>query len=116
MIFGSSYGTGPKVYRLRAGQILDSYGDPTESWETPNETLLPRALVQHDSSTETELAKSDEVETEWVLFSPGALDIVPTDRIRVGDRVWRVDGDPVVRQGLASGVYTTVSLRRFVGK
>lgn len=114
MILGASNKAGPPISRLRPGSRLDSYGDPVEDWLVPIVTPLRSAEVQSPSSTEYETPTSDQLQNERTLFSPGALDLTAADRISVGAEVWRVDGDPVVRHSLASGIYTTARLRRGV--
>ena len=112
MIFTTSAYRGEKVYRLRAGEALDSYNDPIESWDTPDRLLLRGADVQAPGSTEAESPTGTTTTAERVLFVPGAPDVRENDRIEVGSQVWRVDGIPAVRRGLAMSVYTTANLRR----
>lgn len=99
------------VTRLRAGTTLDSDGDPVESWAVPVRALLRGAQVQPVSSTEDDGARRL-IEGEALLIVPGSPDLKATDRVEVGAEVWRVNGTPVVRRGLASGSYTSVALTR----
>ncbi|UDL14616.1 head-to-tail stopper [Arthrobacter phage KeAlii] len=108
----TAYKKTPSVYRLRAGTTTDSYGDPVESWDNPQRTLLRGATVQNEKTTEEDGQARRVIRSEFVLFAPGAVDLTSDDRIEAEGRIWRVDGDPVVRRGLASTVYTTASLER----
>jgi len=103
------------VYRLRASQGVDSYGDPVEDWDRPERVLLPGAVVQ-EPTTEEEEAPGKRVTTgERVLYAPRALDLDEGDRVEVEGEVWRVEGRPKVRRGLAMGVYTSATLSRSEG-
>lgn len=99
-------------YRLRATAGTDSYGDPVESWATPDRLKLKGATVQDVSTVETEGVTKRVIKGETTLFAPGAVDVKAEDRIEVGDEVWRVDGDPAVKAGLASAVFTVATLKR----
>lgn len=112
MIFGAAQ-RGPLVYRLRPDPATDSYGDPVDSWTTPDRRLLRGATVQAKSSTERETVTADELENERVLLVPSAADVTEDDRIEVDSEFWRVSGRPIVRRGLAMSVYTSATLRRF---
>lgn len=113
MIFTAT--RGPKVYRLRASQGVDSYGDPVESWDAPERVRLYRAVVQEPTTVEEESPGKRVVSGERALYAPSALDLVSGDRIEVDGEVWRVQGEPKVRRGFAMGVYTSATLARSEG-
>lgn len=102
------------IYRLRPGTTLDSYGDPVESWDNPDRLLLKNAEIQQRaaSDAESETPTADVIRGARTLFIPGAADIHEHDRIQDGAEIWRVDGTPIVRQGLAMRSYTTAYLVR----
>ncbi|WVX87998.1 head-to-tail stopper [Arthrobacter phage TforTroy] len=108
----SRYRRAPSVYRLAPGTTYDSYGDPVESWDTPERTLLRGAVVQDVSVVEEEGVARHVLQGQKRLYAPGRLPVTAADRIEVDGEVWEVDGDPVVREGLASTVYTTAALKR----
>ncbi|MCB5282729.1 MULTISPECIES: hypothetical protein [unclassified Arthrobacter] len=110
MLLASNPGA-PALYRLRAGIRLDSDGDPVESWATPERVLLRGAKVQPVSSTEDDGARRL-IEGEGLLIVPGSPNLKATDRVEIDAEVWLVNGTPVVRCGLASGVYTSATLTR----
>jgi head-tail adaptor len=112
MIFEAAYQTDPPVFRQRARVTEDSYGDPVESWASPVEVRLLRAIVDAPSSTENEQPDSDRTTADRELYAPGMPDVHEHDRIRVGSEVWRVDGLPVVHRPLASEPYTVARLVR----
>lgn len=106
----TAYTRAPAVYRLRPGTTTDSYGDPVESWDAPERVLLRGASVQSVSVVEDEGVERRIIRGQKTLFVPGAVDLTADDRVEVAGEVWKVDGDPVTRAGLASTVYTTAAL------
>lgn len=113
----TSYTVVPTIYRLRAGVGVDSYGDPVESWDAAERVPLRGATVQDQrvGTEEIEGVVRHIIRDEKVLFVPGAADLTASDRIEVSGEVWRVNGAPNVRAGLASSVYTTATLSRSAG-
>lgn len=105
----------PPIYRLRATATTDSYGDPVESWTTPERVLLKGAHVQVATTNEVDGDDRHIIRGEKTLFVPGAVDLTENDRIEVEGLVWRVNGVPVVRRGLGSLTYTTANLTRTAG-
>lgn len=105
----------PPVYRLRAGQGTDSYGDPVEDWTTPDRLKLRLAQVQDVSSVEEEGQTKRILRGERLLVAPGHVDVKADDRIEVAAEVWRVNGEPSIRKGLASSVVTSAALVRVEG-
>ncbi|QPX62342.1 head closure Hc1 [Arthrobacter phage Tbone] len=108
----TAYRRASSVYRLRPGTKTDSYGDTVESWDAPERTLLRGATVQSVSVVEEEGTVRHVLRGEKTLYAPGVVDLTANDRIEVDGEIWRVDGDPVPRAGLASAVYTTAALER----
>ena len=108
----TSYRVTPPVYRLRPGTVLDSDGDPVESWDAPDRFKLAGAVVQDVSTVEEEGVSKQIVKGERTLFVPRRVDLKADDRIEVEGEQWRVNGDPVTKAGLASGVLTTAALTR----
>lgn len=100
------------VYRLRAGKSTDLRGEETESWESSSRAPLKRASVQ-SASTDEEAGTRRLLRDERRLYLPYAADLRASDRVEINGEVWRVEGDPVVRDdGLSQAVYTTADLRR----
>jgi len=105
----------PPVYRLRAGITEDSYGDPVESWDVPDKVRLKRAVVQFDQSEEDEDTARRVLRTERVLIVPGRADLTAEDRIEYEGEVYKIQGDPAIREGLAQGVYTLAIITQTQG-
>lgn len=100
------------IYRLRPTVTPDSLGDPVESWAQPQRDRLRGAAVQAASSEES----GQLLEDERRLFVAGRADVKSDDRIEVDGETWRVDGNPVVSQGLAVGTVTAAKLTRLAGR
>jgi head-tail adaptor len=107
--------TASPVYRLRPGRATDSYGEPVDGWATPDRRRLLRATVQADSTTEEDGTTRRLRTDERVLFVSGRADLTADDRIEFEGVLWRVEGEPIVRRGLAAGTLTSAHLRRFTG-
>lgn len=108
MILSTPYAS--PVYRLRAGMAEDSYGDPVESWDTPERVRIPGASVQDVSVVEDNGVSRRILRGEKTLYAPGSVDLTKDDRVEVDGEVWQVDGNPERRRGLASSAYTTARL------
>ena len=108
----------PRVFRLRPGVTLDSDGDPVESWETPDRLRLRHVTLQESSSEDEDglaqrsLGSKRLTRSGRKIFVPYAADVVANDRVEIDGQLWRVDGNPNPRRGLATSVYTTVTLAR----
>jgi hypothetical protein len=104
----TAYRIARPVYRLRAGSGVDSYGDPVESWTTPDRYLLKGAILQDAKSEETGAI----LHSEKVLLVPGEPDLTEADRIEHDGDAWRVNGVPTTKTGLASRTFTVATLTR----
>jgi hypothetical protein len=107
--------SGPKLYRLRAAVTHDSYGDEVQDWKNPSRKLLPKARVEDAETVEEDGVVRRVLKGERVLFVYGTPDITSEDRIEIAGQVWRVNGLPNQRRGLASGAYLTATLTRNSG-
>ena len=108
----TGYSKPSSIYRLRAGTTLDSDGDPVESWDTPDRLKLVGAEIQDVSTVEEEGVSKRILQGEKVLFVRRLVDVKAEDRIESEGEIWRVNGEPVKRSGLASGSYTKAALTR----
>ncbi len=103
------------AYRLRPGVVTDSYGEESASWDTPRRFPLRGAQDQPVTTVDEDNATRRVVDDERLLLISRRVDLTSADRVELLDgTVWRVDGTPAVRRGLASGYQTTVALKRLV--
>lgn len=106
---------GPKIDRLRPARSVDRHGDPVEDWTTPVRRRLFGASAQPVSSEEED-GTTTVLRDVRTLYVRGRPDLTAADRVEIaGDGVWRVDGNPEVRQPLSAGAYTVATLRRLSG-
>ena len=107
------------IYRLRPTEGEDSYGDPVKTWEPPARFRLRGAELQRvavgTAESETERPSGDTLRNVRRLFVPSAASLTAEDRIEADGEVWRIDGKPEVRRGLAMSVYTSAYVRRVEG-
>lgn len=101
------------VYRLRASNRVNAYGDDVEDWTEPEKLRLRRAVVQEVSSEEVETGTRRLLTDERTLIVEGEPDLTADDRIEYRGDVWRVQGDPITRPALGSATQTVASLRGF---
>jgi hypothetical protein len=106
------------VYLLTPGVVTDSYGDPIESWDTPERVRLPGAAVEApgasgSSTSEVETPTLDTLHNSRVLHVPRRLALTSRHRIEAEGSQWHVVGEPLVRVGALS-TFTRVALRRVV--
>jgi hypothetical protein len=106
--------TSAAVFRLRPRTTTDSYGDPVASWDDPERARLRGAQLQATGpgNDEEESPSGNASEDHRRLIVPGTPSLTETDRIEADGEVWRIDGTPVIRRGIASSAYTTAELRR----
>lgn len=107
-------GLSPVIYRLRPNMTTDSYGDPVEDWTVAQPVPLIGAHIQAVSSTDADGATVHVSENEKKLFVPGDPGLQENDRIEIKAELWRIDGTPEVRAGLATETFTTATLTRLV--
>ena len=104
--------SGPPVYRLRPAERVDSVGDVVRSWAEPDRARIPRAQVQEVSSREAD-GTVVRLDGERRLLVDGPRpDLDATDRVEYLGEVWRVDGEPITKPGLAMGSHTVAKLIR----
>lgn len=100
--------------RLRPGSRTDSDGDVVLDWTRPERSPIRGAKIQSPDTTETEAPEPGALRADRRLFAPGIVDLRHDDRIEdVDGTVWRVNGAPVTKRALASGVYTLAALVRY---
>lgn len=95
------------ITRLRAGAIVDDYGDTIQDWTSPDELEIAGCVVHPVFVEEVVDPTTDSVIRRQWVGAPAGSDIVATDRVRYGGRVYRVDGEPA---GFETGVLDHIEL------
>ncbi|PPG39465.1 hypothetical protein [Pseudoclavibacter sp. RFBA6] len=101
------------VYRQRAGERTDGYGETVaDDWTNPVEKRLRGASLQTRARSEDDDALGAALSTDRVLHVPGRADLAESDRIRVGTKIYRVDGEVVHYKSLAGQSFTSAAIVR----
>lgn len=85
------------VIRVRADLAPDRYGDPIRDWANATLTDLPgcRLLPEPTDTGPSNVVDRDRVVDRWLLFAPPDTDLVFSDRVRLDDGDYEVNGDVV---------------------
>lgn len=104
---------GRTVTRIRPPE-RDKHGDPVEG--LPSELSIPDCALAPRSSSEDDDA-ANTVIVGATLYAPYDADILPADRIRDGDDVYEVEGEPGRWENPLTGDRPgmEVALRRYRG-
>ncbi len=110
----------PPVYLLVPTAATDSYGDPVDSWANPTPVLIPGAEIQRNSTVDKDINTGTQTERLGKMIATGRGPemlvysmVTPSSRIRQGNDVWRITGEPNVKQGLINtNTHLTASLTR----
>lgn len=83
------------VTRVRAGLTPDRYGDSVRDWANATLADLPgcRVLPDTNDTAPSNVVDRDRVIDRWLLFAPPDTDLVASDRVRLDDGDYEVDGD-----------------------
>lgn len=109
---------GDAVTILRAGYLVDAYGNPSSQrdWAHAVRTPVSGVSVQPDVSTEA-TGDRGTIVTGWRLFTPKGrdLDLLATDRVEFGGMTLEVDGE-VARYRMGGRVHhVEARLKRVTG-
>jgi len=109
---------GDTVTILRAGYLVDKYGNPTsqQDWANATRTPVSGVSVQPDVSTEA-TGDRGTITTGWRLFTPKGrdLDLLATDRVEFDGMALEVDGE-IARYRVSGRVHhVEARLKRVTG-
>lgn len=82
--------------RQRAKLIVDPY-DPdsaVEDWGSPDEITLTGYFASSSSTEQTDEVREQVVTAKQLVIDDPAADVRRGDRIKLGERVWSVEGFP----------------------
>lgn len=108
------------VYLLRPSETTDSYGEPVYDWATPVRLVIPGAELQRNSTEDKDLATGTQTDRLGKMIATGRGPemliyslVNESSRIEQDGKVWRVTGEPNIKQGLINGnTHLTASLTR----
>lgn len=82
--------------RQRAKVIVDPY-DPdsaVEDWSNPDEIILSGYFASGSSTEQTDDVREQVATTKQLVIDDPAADVRRGDRIKLGERIWTVEGFP----------------------
>lgn len=108
------------VYLLVPTETLDSYGDPVLDFVNVTRVIIPGAEIQRNTTEDKDLATGTQTDRLGKMIATGRgpeLSIYrlvdETSRVEQDGKVWRVTGEPNIKQGLInSNTHLTASLTR----
>ena len=110
-----------EVWRLRAPETTDRYGNPVRDWDNATRTRM-RGWVYHTDSIETATAAAvdtgstrDVAVSAWKLDLPKGSDVLRSDRFEIDGDVFEVNGKPRTLHTTRGPHHIQVSLREVEG-
>lgn len=108
------------VYLLVPSTSLDSYGDPIYDWDSPQRVIIPGAEIQRNTTEDKDVATGTQTDRLGKMIATGRgpemliySQVTNASRIEQDGKVWRVTGEPNIKQGLInSNTHLTASLTR----
>jgi hypothetical protein len=108
------------VYLLIPSTGTDSYGDPLPSWDNPTRVEIPGAELQRNATEDKDVNSGTQTERLGKMIATGRGPemlvysmVNENSRIEQDGKVWRVTGEPNIKQGLINGnTHLTASLTR----
>lgn len=108
------------VYLLLPSTGTDSYGDPLPSWDSPTRVEIPGAELQRNATEDKDVNSGTQTERLGKMIATGRGPemlvysmVNESARIEQDGKVWRVTGEPNIKQGLINGnTHLTASLTR----
>lgn len=108
------------VYLLIPSQATDSYGDPISGWDNPTRIVIPGAEIQRNTTEDKDLPTGTQTDRLGKMIATGRgpemliySQITESSRIEQDGKVWRITGEPNIKQGLInSNTHLTASLTR----
>lgn len=108
------------VYLLIPSPGTDSYGDPLPSWDNPTRVEIPGAELQRNATEDKDVNSGTQTERLGKMIATGRgpemlvySQVNENSRIEQDGKVWRITGEPNIKQGLINGnTHLTASLTR----
>lgn len=108
------------VYLLIPTSGTDSYGDPLPTWSAPTRLHIPGAEIQRNATEDKDVNSGTQTDRLGKMIATGRgpevllyRQVTETSRIEQDGKVWRITGEPNIKQGLINGnTHLTASLTR----
>lgn len=102
------------IIRMRPGTRMER-GSTILDWSNPDELVIPECSVQPASTSLSEDGRVLGVMDGLTVYAPVDADVKAGDRIRYGDSVYTLNGDPLVWPGVATMQHVQLNLQRWRG-
>lgn len=102
------------ITRIRPSTTV-SRGSTIYDWDDPDELEIPECSVQPSSTTLSQDGRVQGVTDGLTVYAPEDADVQAGDRIRYGDAVYTINGDPLVWPGVARMQHVQLNLVRWRG-
>ena len=102
------------ITRLRPGTKKER-GSDVPDWSNPDELEIPECSVQPTSTSLSQDGRVQGVNDGLVVYAPEDIDVKAGDRIRVGNSVYTINGDPLEWPGVGKLAHTQLNLVRWRG-
>jgi len=102
------------ITRLRPGTRRER-GSTIFDWSNPNELVIPECSVQPTSTGLSQDGRVLGIQDGLVVYAPVDADVKAGDRIKFGDSVYTINGDPLVWPGAGKLAHIQLNLQRWRG-
>ena len=102
------------ITRLRPGTRIER-GSTVYDWSNPDELEIPNCSVQPASTSLSQDGRVLGVNDGLTVYAPVDADVKAGDRIRFGESVYTINGDPLVWPGVARLAHVQLNLVRWRG-
>ena len=102
------------IIRMRPGTKTER-GSTIYDWSNPDELTIPECSVQPTSTSLSQDGRVQGVQDGLVVYAPVDADVRAGDRIRFGDSVYAINGDPLVWPGVGRLAHIQLNLQRWRG-
>ena len=102
------------ITRLRPGTRTER-GSTVYDWSDPDELEIPECSVQPSSTSLTQDGRVQGIQDGLTVYAPVDADVQAGDRIRFGNSVYTINGDPLVWPGAGRMAHIQLNLYRWRG-
>ena len=102
------------ITRIRPGTRTER-GSVILDWDNPSELEVGECLVQPQNTILSQDGRVLGIQNTTTVCAPADADIKAGDRIRYGDDVYTIDGDPLIWKGVGKLDHMQLNLQRWRG-
>lgn len=102
------------ITRLRP-QTKESRGSTVPDWDNADELEIPECSVQPAGTSLSQDGRVQGVTDGLTVYAPEDADIRAGDRIRYGESIYTINGDPLMWPGAGRLAHMQLNLQRWRG-